>query len=367
MFFDYSAEQQDFRASLRKLVADRSPLAQVRARLGNAHDPDLWRLLCADLAITALAVPEEYGGAGFSLEESAIAVAELGRGLVPVPALEAILAIEAILRLGTEAQRQELLPDLVAGERLAVVAMAGPDDLASPSVLAATGAGGWTLTGRRPQVPRGHVADVFLVPAMADDGPGLYLADAGAAGVTVGGEDRSFDPTRPVAALDLAGVRAVRLGDPAASAASDAAGLLDVARTLLAAEMAAAAQACLDMSVDYAKHRVQFNRAIGSFQAIKHGCAELAVETDAAQAAADWAVMLAATADAGLPAAALIAKAQAADTFTACANWNIQVHGGIGFTWEHDAHLYLRRAKSDQVLYGDSALHRSLLADLAGI
>jgi alkylation response protein AidB-like acyl-CoA dehydrogenase len=372
MFFDYSAEQQEFRASLRKLVADRAPLPAVRARLGDAHDADLWRRLCAELAVPALAVPEQYGGAGYTLEEAAIAVAELGRGLTPVPAFEVVLAAEAILRLGTEEQRHELLPGLVAGDRIAVVAMAGPDDLppmpgsARPGtiVTAEAGSGGCTLTGTRPQVPRGHVADLLLVPATAADGPGLYLVDRAAPGVTLSGRERSFDPTRPVSALELDAAPAVRLGPGPAEADG---GLLGVARTLLAAEMAAAAQACLDMSVEYAKTRVQFNRAIGSFQAIKHGCAELAVEIDAAQAAADWAVMLAAAGDPGLGSAALIAKAQAADTLTACAAWNIQVHGGIGFTWEHDAHLYLRRAKTDQVLFGDSAQLRALLAGQVGI
>jgi alkylation response protein AidB-like acyl-CoA dehydrogenase len=380
VYFDFSPEQQEFRSSLRKLVSDRAPLSAVRARLGDAHDADLWRTLCAEQAVTALAVPERYCGAGYTLEETAIAVAELGRGLAPVPVFEAVLAIEAILRLGTEAQREELLPALISGDRIAVVAATGPDDLTpaagpmSATVVASTGVastgvastGGTacTLTGSRPQVLRGHVADLFLVPAAGPEGPGLYLVDSGAPGVSVSGRERSFDPTRPVSALELTTAPAVRLG-PAAG--TDAGGLLDVARTLLAAGMTAAAQACLDMSVAYAKQRVQFNRPIGSFQAIKHGCAELAVEVDAAQAACDWAVMLAAAGDKDLGTAALIAKAQAADTFAACAAWNIQVHGGIGFTWEHDAHLYLRRAKSDQVLFGDSALHRALLADRAGI
>lgn len=132
MDFDYSAEQQEFRASVRKLVADRAPLPAVRARLGDAHDAELWRRLCAELAVTALAVPEQYGGAGYTLEEAAIAIAELGRGLTPVPAFEVVLAAEAILRLGSEEQRHELLPGLIAGDRIAVVAIAGPDDLAGP-------------------------------------------------------------------------------------------------------------------------------------------------------------------------------------------------------------------------------------------
>jgi alkylation response protein AidB-like acyl-CoA dehydrogenase len=369
VFFDYSAEQQDFRDSLRKLVADRAPLSAVRARLGDAHDPDLWRTLCDEMALLTLAVPERDGGAGFSLEETAIAVAELGRGLAPVPVFEAVLAIEAILRTGTEAQRRELLPSLLSGERVAVAAVSGPDDLnpaSAPVTASPAGAAtpGHTLTGSLRHVLRAHVADLLLVPAVAADGPGLFVAERAAPGVTVSEPGSSFDLTRPVSAVALDAVPALRLGD---GPGPDLDRLLDVGRTLLAAEMAAAAEACLDAAVDYGKRRVQFNRAIGSFQAIKHGCAQLAVEIDAAWAAADWAAMLAAAADPGLATAALIAKAQAADTFTACAGWNIQVHGGIGFTWEHDAHLYLRRAKADEALFGSTARHRSLLADRAGI
>jgi hypothetical protein len=366
VFFDYSAEQQDFAGSLRKLVADRAPLSAVRARLGDAHDPDLWRTVCAEMALLTLAVPERYGGAGFSLEETAIAVAELGRGLAPVPVFEAVLAIEAILRAGTEAQRQELLPGLLGGDRIAVAAVSGPDGLdpgAGP-VTASPAGPGHSLTGSLPHVLRAHVADVLLIPALAPDGPGLFVAERTAAGVMVGGLGSSFDLTRPVCAVALDAVPAFRLGD---GPGPDSGGLLDVGRTLLAAEMAAAAEACLEAAVEYAKQRVQFNRAIGSFQAVKHGCAQLAVEIDAARAAADWAAMLAAAGDPGLGTAAVIAKAQAADTFTACAGWNIQVHGGIGFTWEHDAHLYLRRAKADEALFGSTARHLALLADRAGI
>ncbi len=385
MFFDYSAEQQDFRDSLRKLVTDRAPLSAVRARLGDAHDPDLWRTVCEEMGLLTLAVPERYGGAGFSLEETAIAVAELGRGLAPVPVFEAVLAIEAILRTGTEAQRQELLPGLLSGDRIAVAAVAGPDGfdpgagpvMATPASPAAATpaspadpatpsgvASGHALTGSLRHVLRAHVADLLIVPALAPDSPGLFAVERTAPGVTVSGPGSSFDLTRPVCAVALDAAPAVRLGD---GPGADLDGLLDVGRTLLAAEMTAAAEACLDAAVEYAKRRVQFNRAIGSFQAIKHGCAQLAAEIDAARAAADWAAMLAAAGDPGLRTAALIAKAQAADTFTACAGWNIQVHGGIGFTWEHDAHLYLRRAKADEALFGSTARHRALLADRAGI
>jgi alkylation response protein AidB-like acyl-CoA dehydrogenase len=241
---------------------------------------------------------------------------------------------------------------------------AGAATAGTPASPAGAATPGHALTGSLRHVLRAHVADLLIVPALGPDGPALFVAERTAPGVTVSGPGSSFDLTRPVCAVALDAVPALRLGD---GPGPDLDGLLDVGRTLLAAEMAAAAQACLEAAVGYAKRRIQFNRAIGSFQAVKHGCAQLAVEIDAALAAADWAAMLAAAGDAGLRTAALIAKAQAASTFTACAGWNIQVHGGIGFTWEHDAHLYLRRAKADEALFGSTARHRALLADRAGI
>ena len=367
MHFGYSREQEEFRAALRKLIADRAPLSTVRARLGDSHDAGLWRVLCDDMALPALAAPEAYGGAGFSLIDTSVALSELGGALAPVPALESVLAIEAVLRFGTESQKQQLLPDLCSGKRIAVVAIAGRENqgVGPRSVMVTTKRkDGAVLTGSQPHVLRGHIADLLIIPASSPEGVHLYLVDRSSSGVTVRGRERAFDLTRPVSRVDLRGVEATRLGN-GSPAELDA--LTDIARTLLAAEMVGAAQACLDMSVQYARYRVQFNRAIGSFQAIKHGCARRAVEIDAAEAAMTWATMLAANGDADLRIAAPLASAQAADTFTACAGWNIQVHGGIGFTWEHDAHLYLRRAKADEVLFGTSADLRLMLADRIGI
>jgi alkylation response protein AidB-like acyl-CoA dehydrogenase len=364
VFFAYSSEQQDFRASLRKLLSDRAPLSLVRSRLGDSHDPALWRSLTNDMGVLGLDVPEEYGGFGFSLIETSIALSELGRSLAPVPVATAVFAIQAVLRLGTEAQKKELLPALVSGERIAAFAVSGAHDLTTSTVEAVASGDSVLLTGSRPHVLHGHVADLFLVPAADADGIGLYLVDATATGVHVGGRERSFDLTRPVSVVTLESAPATALGG---RSAGEFDALMDVVRTLLAAEMVGAAEACLDMSVAYAKQRVQFNRAIGSFQAIKHRCSEMAVEIDAAQAALAWAAMVAADADPQLHTAGVLAKAHAADTFTACAGWNIQVHGGIGFTWEHDAHLYFRRAKTDEVLFGNSTHHRALLADRVGI
>jgi alkylation response protein AidB-like acyl-CoA dehydrogenase len=365
VFFQYTSEQQDFRASLRKLLEDRGALSLARAQLGDSHDAALWKMLGQDMGVLSLQVPEEFGGMGFSLVETSIVFAELGRTLAPVPVAPAIFAIEAISRLGSDDQKRQLLPDLVSGDRIAVLAASGSHDLDSGAGTVRAGQKGDSvvLDGRRNHVMYAHVADLLVVPAADADGVWLYVVEANAPGVTITGRDRAFDLTRPVSVVEFDGVAAVRLD----ASEQDLDGLLDVVRTLLAAEMTGAAEACLDMAVTYAKQRVQFNRAIGSFQAIKHRCSEMAVEIDAAQAAVAYATMVATEGSPELAAAAVLAKAHAADTFTFCAGWNIQVHGGIGFTWEHDAHLYLRRAKTDEALFGSSAYHRSLLADRVGI
>jgi alkylation response protein AidB-like acyl-CoA dehydrogenase len=208
----------------------------------------------------------------------------------------------------------------------------------------------------------GHVADQFVVPAAADGAVGFHVVAADAPGVTV---ERlpSFDITRPVAHLRLADAPAEALS---AGSPADVNRVLDVARVLLAAEMLGGAEACLERTVEYARARRQFDRPIGSFQAVKHACAEMMIELDATRAAVMFAAMSVADRrefHIGAP----LAKAQAADTYVMCAGSAIQLHGGIAFTWEHDLHLYFRRAKTTAALFGSSARHRALLADRAGL
>lgn len=350
MDFQYSTEHDDFRAALRAFLGHQAP----DLRPADGHDGEMWRRLCGELELPGLHVPAEYGGAGATLVETAIACTELGRTLAPVPFAANAFAIEAILRSGDEEQRKTVLPGLLSGERVAAFAAFGPE--------VADAVGDSLLTGQCGPVLHGHVADLFVVPARRDGVVTPHIVRADAPGVVV---ERlpSFDLTRPVARLRLSQAPAESL---AAGNPGDFDRVVDVARVLLAAEMLGGAEACLDMAVDYACRRTQFDRPIGSFQAVKHACAEMLIEIDATRAAVMYAAM-SATAGDELHIAAPLAKAQAADTFVQCAGSAIQIHGGIAFTWEHDLHLYFRRATTTAALLGSGAHHRALLADRAGL
>ena len=327
-----------------------------------AYDEPLWRLLCTEMELPSLHVPIEYGGSGGTLVDAAIAFEETGRGLVPLPLAATTFAIQAVLGMGSADQCSRLLPSLISGERIGSLAAVGPD-VAEPSTTAVRADGRSdfaVLDGTCSPVLHGAVADLFVVPAWGEDGPGLYVVEADAPGVTVEALP-SFDSTRPVARLGLEHARAEAL---AAASPEGVQRLLDVARVLLAAEMLGGAEACLAMSVEYARTRMQFGRPIGSFQAVKHSCADMMIEIDASRVAVMFAAMSAED-TAELSIAAPLAKAQTADTFALCAGAAIQVHGGIAFTWEHDLHLYYRRAKTTAALFGNSTHHRALLADRA--
>jgi alkylation response protein AidB-like acyl-CoA dehydrogenase len=365
MDFRYSAEQDDFGASLRGFLRDLAPASRVReVAAADGHDRSLWRRLCTELELTALPAPPEYGGAGATLEETAIAFRELGRALTPVPYAATMFATDAIMRLGDHEQCKSVLTGLLSGEQIGAFAASGPDDsdLSGATVRADRRDGRILLTGECAAVLHGHVADLFVVPAKADGTVVLHVVAADAPGVTVQ-RLPSFDITRPVATLRLGGAPAEAL---TAGSPQDVQRVFDVARALLAAEMLGGAEACLDLTVEYAQTRRQFDRPIGSFQAVKHACADMMIEIDATRAAVMFAAMSAASDD-GLGVAAPLAKAQAADTYALCAGSAIQLHGGIAFTWEHDLHLHLRRAKTTEALFGSSARHRALLADRAGL
>ncbi|MCF7549925.1 acyl-CoA dehydrogenase family protein [Pseudonocardia sp. WMMC193] len=348
MDFAYDAEQDQFRASIRSFLTDHAD-----PRAADGHDGPLWQRLCTDFGAAGLHAPEEHGGGGFTLVETALVLEELGRALAPVPAWGTVAAAEAVLRLGGADVRKEVLPPLLAGERIGALALVTEADL-DPARVPVRADGG-TLTGTVPVVPNGHVADVLVVPALVGDRVVLHV-------VTEFEAERqdSLDLTRPVAAVRLTDAPGTPLDE------GDLDRLLDVLRVLLAAELLGTAGACLDAVVEYANTRVQFNRPIGSFQAVKHRCAELAVELDAARAAVMFAALAAAEDSPELATAAPVAKFQAADTAVACAAASIQIHGGIGFTWEHDAHLFYRRALTGAALLGSSARQREVLASRLG-
>jgi alkylation response protein AidB-like acyl-CoA dehydrogenase len=328
-------EHDELRRAARRLCAEH---ASARAALATetGHDPALWRRM-ADLGWPGLIIPEAYGGAGLGLGELGALLEELGRSLAPTPFLAtAVLAPTAILRAGDEAQRRARLPGLAAGTTLATLAVLGE------TVVRAV-----RLHGEKRFVVDGHAADLLVVAA----GDDLYLVDGADPGITRQ-PTPTLDGTRRLCRVGLDGARAERLaGDGAAALAHT----LDVARVALAAEQLGGADRCLDMAVDYAKTRVQFGRAIGSFQAVKHTLADMMVAVEAARSACRYAAWVADTTPAELPLAAAIARQTATQTYLHCAGANIQVHGGVGFTWEHDAHLYFKRARAAATLFAGDA------------
>lgn len=361
MDFQYGAEHDDFRDSLRRFFCGRSSTARM-GDLTDGHDVSLWRRVCEELGLLGLHVPANYGGAGGTIVESTIAFEEAGRALAPVALLSTTLATEAVLRMGDDEQCDRLLPGLLHGDRIGSLAAARPTDAHAPAVRAESRGGRTVLTGTCFPVLHGHIADMFVVPAETDGAVVAHVVAADATGVSVA-RLPSFDGTRPVAEVQFANAPAEAL---AAGTREDFERVLDVARILLAAEMLGGAEACLALAVEHALSRHQFGRPIGSFQAVKHACADMLIEIDATRAMVMFAAM-SATDDAELGLAGPMVKAQAADTFLLCAGSAMQVHGGIAFTWEHTLHRYFRRAQTTAALFGGSAHHRALVADRAGL
>ncbi len=354
-----SPEQEELRQVLRRFFAAKSDEAAVRRCMADprGYDPGVWRQLCEQLGVPALAVPEAYGGAGFGLGEVGVAFEEAGRSLACVPMLSTFLATQALLLTGDESARVDLLPGIAAGETLATLAWISDDGRGRAEIAADAG----RLSGTASFVLDGHVADVLLVLA----GGTLYRIDAAGSGVRVEPLE-TLDMTRRQARITLDGVPAERLGS-AGDGDRILAGVLDRVVVMLAAEQVGGAGRALEMAVEYAKVRHQFGRPIGSFQAVKHKCADMYVQLETARSAAGYAVWAAQHAPGELPMAAAIAAAWCSEAYTFVAAENIQVHGGIGFTWEHPAHLYFKRAKSSELLFGTPTEHRDRIADLVGM
>jgi alkylation response protein AidB-like acyl-CoA dehydrogenase len=294
---------------------------------------------------------------------------EMGRALLCAPFLSsAVLATTALLRCADEEARGRLLPGLACGDLVAALALTEDSarwDATGVRLSARESAGSWALTGHKTFVLDGATADVVLTVARTDDGIGVFCVDGDAPGLTRAPLP-TLDPTRRQARLEYNDVPATRLrthGDGWDLVAE----VLDRAAVALAAEQVGVASRALDMAVEYAKVRHQFGRPIGSFQAVKHLLSDVLMEVESARAAALYALLTAENEDPGLPAVASLAKAFCSDACLQATAQNIQVHGGIGFTWEHPAHLYLKRAKTSQLLFGDPAHHRELLAQRIGL
>ena len=372
MDFLFTDEQLELRAAVRGFLGRKSAEESVRRLMATdaGYDPAVWQQMSDQLGLQGMAVPEEYEGAGFGYLELGIVFEEMGRALLCAPYLSSMaLAAEALLRCADEAARKDLLPGLATGQRIGTLALLeqpGRWDEASVQTRARrSGAGSWVLDGGKRHVPDGHIADLILVGARTPAGIGLFAVDGAAPGVTRVPVP-TLDQTRKQAHLDFAGTPARLIGDEG-DGGRVLRRVLDTAAILLAAEQAGGALRVVEMAAGYAGMRVQFGRPIGSFQAIKHLCADMLTEAEAARSAAYYGLWALAADSEDVPLAASLAKVYCSAAYSKIAGDVIQVHGGIGFTWEHPAHLYFKRAKSAEVMFGTPAYHRDRLALRLGL
>jgi alkylation response protein AidB-like acyl-CoA dehydrogenase len=360
--FQFSEEQLQLRAAVRRFCADNFDESTVRRLMESEvpFDAKVWNRLGAELGVLGLSVPEHDGGVGGSLVDQAIAVEEFGATLACGPLFGTVyLAVPALVAGSAGSARDELLGQLVEGTKTAAFAVADKAGAFDPAAVTVTAAGD-TVSGTVERVIDGAAADVILVAATGSDGVGLYAVDAKYVSRTA---LATLDLTRPQATITFSDSPA-RLLAGSADAERVITHALQVGSALLAVEQVGAAQHLLDLAVEYAKSRLQFGRQIGSFQAIKHKLAEMLVDVEHARSTAYHAVW-ALTDGSDDPALAVsIAQATASAALSRVAADTIQVHGGIGFTWEHQAHLYFKRATTDAALLGSAEQHRARVAEI---
>jgi alkylation response protein AidB-like acyl-CoA dehydrogenase len=368
--FTFSHEQDELQATIRRFCEQKSPSAEVRRLMETpeGYDEAVWKQMAQELGLQGIAIPEEYGGQGFSFIELGIVMEELGRSLLCAPFFSTVcLGAQSILNAGTDEQRGRMLPAIANGERLVALAHAEPNgrwDAAGIATTATPDGDHFRLNGTKSYVVDGSIAHTLIVAArVGGEQIGLFVVEADADGVAREALP-TMDMTRKQSRVTFQDVHGVRLGDAGVGALDKT---LHQAAVCLSAESTGGAQRALDMAVDYAKVRVQFGRPIGQFQAIKHKCADMLLAVESARTAAYHAMWVAAADDDELPVAASMAKAFCTEAYFKVASDNIQVHGGIGFTWEHDAHLYYKRAKTSELLLGDPVYHRERIADILGI
>jgi alkylation response protein AidB-like acyl-CoA dehydrogenase len=366
MTFAFSDEQHELRRGLRRFLDEKSPSSEVRRLMetDEGYDPVVWTQMARELGLQGLTIPEAQGGSGLGPVEQLIVLEEMGRALLCAPYFSTVvLAVNALRASEDQAAQAEWLPGIADGSTIATLAVAEDDGAWTTDRLqtrAHRAGDAYVLDGRKSFVVDAALADLVLVVAKTDSGPSLFAVE---------GHDprlsrrtlQTIDRTRKQAALLLDGVPARLVGtEGAATRIVDRTVVLAI--VALAAEQVGGAQRCLDMSVDYAKVRVQFGRPIGSFQAIKHKCADMLLEVELARSAAYYAAWAAADGSGQLPLVASLAKARCSDAYFRVAAENIQIHGGIGFTWEHDAHLYYRRAKASEMMLGSPTHHGEVAA-----
>jgi len=371
MDISFTTEHEQLRQTVRRFMENESGEQTVRKLMETerGYDAKTWERLASELSLVGLIVPEQYGGAGLGPIELGIVMEEMGRVLFCGPYLStAVLATSAILGCANDSTKAKLLPAIASGKSIAALAFVeehGRWDADSIAMKASKDGANWKLSGVKDYVIDGNIADVLLVVAQGDNGPGLFQVDSTASKL-----ERTalptLDLTRKLARLSFSNTPATQLSQGDATGAIRHA--LALGATMLAAEQVGGAQRCLELATEYAKTRLQFGRPIGTFQAIKHKCADMLVETEFARSAAYHAVFAATENDeAQLQAAAYIARSYCSEAFFHAAAENIQIHGGMGFTWEDPAHLYFKRARASSMMFGDPIDQRQKLAATLGL
>ena len=370
MKFSFTPEQEEFRAGLRRALEARSPTKEVRRLMATdaGWERDGWQKLNRELGLTAVHIPESYGGSGFGYGELGIVLEEMGRGLLCAPFFStAVLATTAILNAGTEEQKQALLPSIASGDTTATLAFSeddGRNDGAAVTMTAAPSGAVYRLDGTKSFVLDGHTADLIVVLARqpgstGDDGLSFFTVTGDAPGL----ERRrlkTMDETRKLARLQFNSVEARLLGK-AGGAAGPFAKTMQQALVCLANEMVGGAERLREDALNYVQMRMQFGRALASFQTMKHKAADMLVDVELAKSAAYYAAAALDDGDADIEAIASLAKACASEAYLQTAIHAVQMHGGIGFTWDNDTHLWFKRAKSSEILFGDANQHRETM------
>ncbi len=369
--FAFNEEQEELRSTTRKFLEGKSSETAVREQMDTerGYDEAVWRQMGEQMGLQGLTIPEEFGGSGYGYIELIVILEEMGRALLPAPFFSTgVLAANTLIHSGDDAAKGEFLPRIASGETIATLAFTeenGRWDEEGITATATADGDAFKLNGTKMYVLDGHTASLLIVAARTDAGVSLFAVDGEVSGLTRTALS-TMDQTRKQAKVELVDVPGRLIGtDGGGWAVLER--VLDLAAVALAAEQVGGAQMCLEMAVDYAKERVQFGRPIGSFQAIKHKCADMLLEVESAKSAAYYAGWCASELNDELPSTASLAKAYCSEAYFHAAAENIQIHGGIGFTWEHPAHLYFKRAKSSELLFGDPTYHRELLAQRIGI
>jgi len=369
--FAFSEEQEELRKVVKDFLNAKSDEGTVRELMDteSGYDAAVWTQMAEQMGLQGLVIPEEYGGSGYSFVELIVVLEEMGRRLLCAPYFSTVvLAGQTLIHSGDEGAKKAHLPGIASGETIATLAYTEPNGKWDESAVTATASkdgDAWKINGTKLYVLDGHTADLIITAARTDAGVSLFAVAGDAAGLTRTALS-TMDQTRKQARLEYSDV-------PAALIGTDGAGwdvlsqVLDLAAVALAAEQVGGSQEVLEMAVQYAKDRVQFGRPIGSFQAVKHRLADCFLAVERAGALAWFAVLTVAEDDDRRPLAVAMAKSAAGDCAQLLSRDGLQLHGGIGFTWEHDLHFSLKRAVTGDLLLGGAAFHRARAAELMGL